>query len=409
MMHLPFSLFLSLKYLKPKRTLLSIASVMSVIGVMLGVAVMVIVISVMTGFDDMWRDKILSFNAHLVVRQFGAIDDPENIVGRVERLEGVTGAAPLIQGLVFVQREGQVYTPIARGVLPEQETKVSRIPENIVDGTYYLEDDEIIIGRDLAFQMGVSVGDEVLVYSPQSFASADEFHLPEELTVSGIFELGMWDFDMGYVLTSLETARELYNMEDGVHAVQVMTSDPYHAETTARLISSELGSEYIVQTWMELNHQLFAALRVEKNLMLFILIFIVLVAAFGIASTLINTTYQKTREIGLLKAIGFSSGSIMRVFFWQGCIEGVAGTAAGIGLGRLALHYRNDLLQFLSNRLNLDLLPKELYHLSEIPATTTGTDILLISIVALMICMLAGLLPAMRAAHLDPVRALRYE
>ncbi|MFH0878855.1 MAG: FtsX-like permease family protein, partial [Lentisphaerota bacterium] len=215
--------------------------------------------------------------------------------------------------------------------------------------------------------------------------------------------------DVGFILTSLEKARALYGMESGVHAIQVMTRDPYHADMVARKIRQALGYEFEANTWMDLNRQLFSALKVEKSMMFFLPIFITIVAAFGITNTLITVTVQKTREIGLLKALGFSSGSIMRVFFWQGWIEGFIGTVAGIGAGLLALHYRNGLMRFMSDRLHMDLLPKELYHLSEIPSTTSWMDILIIALSVMVICTLAGLVPAYQASRLDPVRALRYE
>jgi lipoprotein-releasing system permease protein len=271
------------------------------------------------------------------------------------------------------------------------------------------EDDELILGRDLAQQMGVRLGDRILVYSPQNFISQEEIRLPEELRVAGVYELGMWDFDMGYVMTSLYMARELYGMEDGVHGIQVMTGDPYRAHLVAESVKSLLGPDFDVRTWMEMNRQLFAALRVEKNMMFFLLIFITIVAAFGITNTLITMTVQKTREIGVLKSLGFTSGSIMRVFFWQGWIEGVLGTACGIGLGLSIIHYRNDLMQLLSRRFGWELFPKELYHLSEIPASTSTFDVLLIALSVMAICTLAGVVPAYRAATLSPSRALRYE
>ncbi len=409
-MNLPFSLFLALKYLKPKRTFISVITVISVLGVMLGVAVLIIVISVMSGFNEMWREKILSFNAHITVFRHDGIEDSEALLGRIEAVDGVTGAAPYIQGLVFVSHRDQVFTPLLRGVHPEHELRVSRIPEHMVSGRFSVEyEEEVVIGRDLARQMGVRVGDEILVYSPQSFMSPEELRLPEELVVTGIYELGMWDFDAGYMLSSLVAARDLFAMDHGVHAIQVMTDDPFRADAVAERISEVLGPLYEARTWMELNRQLFAALRVERNMMFFLLIFITIVAAFGITNTLITMTVQKTREIGLLKSLGFSSGSIMRIFFWQGWVEGVFGTVFGVGFGLLVLRYRNDLMRFLSDRFGWELFPKELYHLAEIPARTSAVEILFIALVVLVICTLAGLVPAYRAASLDPARALRYE
>lgn len=408
-MNYPFSLFLALKYLKPKRTFVSVITIISVIGVMLGVAVLIIVLSVMSGFDHMWRDKILSFNAHITLTGYGAIDAPDELIERIESVDGVNGAAPYVEGLVFLQHQDRIYTPLLRGIDPAYEVRVSRVPEHIVAGTFDIVYEEIVLGRDLAAQMGVRVGDTILVYSPQSFVSPDEIRLPEELVVSGIYELGMWDFDMGYTLTSIGMARELYGMEQGVHGVQIMTDDPYRAHLVAERLKADLGPNYEVRTWMELNRQLFAALRVEKNMMFFLLIFITIVAAFGITNTLITLTVQKTREIGLLKSLGFSSGSIMRVFYWQGWIQGVLGTALGIVMGLTILAYRNDLMYWLSEQFGWELFPKELYHLSEIPASTSPVDLVLIAVSVMVICTLAGLVPAYRAASLDPARALRNE
>ncbi len=408
-MSLPFSLFLALKYLRPKRSFLSVVTILSVLGVLIGVAVLVIVLSVMSGFDRMWREKILAFNAHLLVYVDASAAEPEEWMARIEADADVTGVAPFVQGLAFITHHSAVFTPVLRGVDPAREPAVSRVPDHIAVGHFDVEDDGLVIGRDLARRLGVRVGDAVVVYSPQSFLRAQEIRLPEELVVRGIFDLGMFDFDAGYALCSIPKARDLFGLERGVHGFAVMTRNPFAAAAIARRLSECLGPGADVRTWMDMNRQIFTAVRVEKNMMFFLLIFITIVAAFGITNTLITVTVQKTREIGLLKALGFSSGAVMRVFMWQGWLAGAIGTAAGIGAGLWTLRYRNTLMRFLSARLGLDLLPPELYHLSEIPSYTQTSDLWAIAASVMIICTLAGLIPALRAARLDPARALRYE
>ena len=405
-----FSLFLAFKYLKPKRSFLSMVTILSLLGVTLGVAVLIVVLSVMTGFDETWRDKILSFNAHVKISEYGGtLRQPEKVLSSIRNLKGISGAAPNLEGLVFMQAGDNVHTPMLRGVDPVLERTVSRVPASVVDGEFSIGYDEVVIGSDLALRMGLNVGDSVLVYSPQNFVSQDELRMPAELTVSGIFEVGMWEFDAGYVLTSLETARGIYNVEQGVHSIQVMTDDAMTAPSLAADIRKVLGPYFSARTWIEMNQQIFTALQTEKNMMFFLLIFITIVAAFGITNTLITLTVQKTHEIGLLKALGFSSRRIMGIFLWIGAVQGIIGTGLGLGLGLLALCYRNELLNFISMQFRVDLLPKELYQLSQIPAHTTAQDVTIVCVTVLVICTLAGLIPAWRAARLEPVEALRNE
>ena len=408
-MSLPFSLFLALKYLKPKRSYFSVITIISVLGVMLGVAVLVIVLSVMSGFDDMWREKILDFDAHLTVMAREPIAEPGPVAAAIGRIHGVRGVGPFIQGPVVVQQDNQIYTPILRGVDPARERTVSRIPDAIVYGAFDLTDGGVVIGADLAARMRVVVGDTILVNSPRSFMARDEIRLPEEYTVRGIFQVGMWEYDSGFILCGLETARDLFELDAGAQALKVMIDDPYQAPAAARRIETILGPRYSARTWMEQNQQLFGALRVEKNMMFFLLIFITIVAAFGITNTLITVTVNKTREIGLLKSVGFQSASIMRIFLWLGWIEGMVGTTAGILSGLVVLRYRNDLMRWLSDTFSMELFPKELYHLSEIPARTAVSDVAIVAIAVIAICTLAGLIPAYRAARMDPVQALRHE
>ncbi len=380
------------------------------LGVTIGVAVLIVVLSVMTGFDEVWRDKILGFNAHVsIVQQGGIVRNPDRVLEQAMQVEGVVGVAPSLEGLVLIQVDERVHTPILRGVDPEYEPSVSQVPGNIIAGKFAVEDEQVVVGNDLARRLNVRVGDTLTVYSPQSFVSEDEIRLPEELTVSGIFHVGMYEYDVGFIFTSLETARGLYDVNEGVHSVQVMLDNPLRAPEAALHLREKLGLGFIPRTWMEMHSKIFAALHVEKNMMFFLLAFVALVAAFSITNTLITLTIQKTREIGLLKSLGFGNGGITGIFFWMGLIQGVLGNVFGVGLGLLVLKYRNELLSFMSSEFNLELLPPELYQLSKLPSHTTGSDVAIVCGLVLVFCTLAGFVPALRAAKMEPVDALRYE
>ncbi len=409
-MKLPFSLFLAFKYLKPKRSFISAVTLVSMLGVTIGVAVLIVVLSVMTGFDEVWRDKILGFNAHVsVVQRGGIVVNPDRVLELAAQVPGVRGAAPGLEGLVLIQTGERVHTPILRGVDPRYEPSVSQVPGHIIAGAFDVGDDQIVVGRDLANRLDVWVGDKLTVYSPQSFVAEDEIRLPKELVVSGIFSVGMYEYDVGFAFTSLDTARSLYDVEQGVHSVQLMLDDPMMAAPVAQQLRERLGPGYYARTWMEMHSQIFAALHVEKNMMFFLLAFVALVAAFSITNTLITLTVQKTREIGLLKSLGFGNGGITGVFFWMGLVQGVLGNVLGVGLALLVLKYRNELLLFMSSEFNLELLPPELYQLSQLPAHTTGSDVAIVCGLVLLFCTFAGFFPALRAARMEPVDALRYE
>ncbi len=406
---MPFPLFLALKYLKPRRAYFSVITLISLLGVLLGVALLIIVLSVMTGFDDMWKEKILGFNAHITVGGSEVLHQPMELADRIAKVPGVRAAAPYIQGPVMIRHAGALYTPILRGVDPERERGVSAVPSHLVAGTFPRHRGEVAVGQELAMRMNLRIGERLTVHSPSAFLSGEEIRLPEELEVSGIFYVGMWDFDMHFLFTTLETARDVHGLRDGAHAIHVMTEDPQRAWAVAGRIREALEWRYPVETWMEQNQQLFGALRVEKNMMFFLLIFIAIVAAFGITNTLITLAVQKTREIGLLKAIGFSNLQVTGVFFVIGFLQGLAGTVAGILFGLAVLSRRNEILEVMSTLFRMDLLPKELYRLSEIPSRTTVGDVVIVATLVVLICTMAGILPAGRAARLDPVEALRNE
>lgn len=410
-MMLPFSVFLALKYLRPKRSFISIVTIISVLGVLLGVAILVIVMAVMSGFDNMWREKILSFKPHLtVVDQFGVIEGEGDLCRTLDKIPGVTGVAACIQTQVLVQHHGRTSAPIVIGIDPERAASVTKVPNSIVEGSFDLSGDGVVIGVDEANRLGLGLGDTLLVYSEVNMRamSMDELYLPEELVVSGIFNLGMQKFDAGVLLTSLDVARNLVGIDEGAYAIYIMTDDPFRFGEYSERVRDALPSRYRVVTWKDEDRVLFDALSHEKGMMGVLLGIITVVAIFCVTNTLIVITYQKTGEIGLLKALGVSSWKIMGVFVWLGWIQCIVGTIGGIGVGFLVLHNLRRIAAFLG-RLNVEVFPKDIYGLSEIPWMISRSDISFIALFVMVSCTLISLIPAVRAVWLDPVEALRHE
>ena len=219
----------------------------------------------------------------------------------------------------------------------------------------------------------------------------------------------MYEYDEGFAYTSLSTADSLYVGDGNITSIQVMLDNPMNALSVVSKLPSPLRNNWYPQTWMEAHKQIFTALQVEKNMMFFLLAFVALVAAFSITNTLITLTVQKTHEIGLLKALGFPNKSIVGIFIWMGLIQGIIGTSLGIGLALIVLKYRNQLLNFMSNEWNLELLPPELYQLSQLPSQTTLYDVSIIAGLVIIFCIVAGIIPAWRSAKMSPVNALRFE
>jgi len=410
MTRLPFELFLGLRYLKPKRTFVSVITLISLAGVTIGVWVLIVVIAVMSGFDRELREKLMGMYAHVTVTG-GLIEHSDRLLKTVLDTPHVKAASPFAMGLVLVEFRRHVATPYLKGIDPQREVTVSKLGTYIKEGRLDLTGDKVVIGSELASQYGIFLGDKITVYSPRNLEKkGEEVYLPMELTVTGIFESGMYEYDAGLIFTSLETAQELYDLGNAAQGIEIMTDDPIvGARDVAESLNKKLPPGLRAQTWAQMNQRLLGAIQVEKSVMFFILTFIIVVAAFGIMSTLITVTVQKTREIGVMKALGAASSKILRVFLLQGFIVGIFGVVIGIGLGLLTVHNINPINHFLSHVVGIELFPREIYNFPSIPAFLTGRDLLTIGLSALVICTLAGLLPALRAARLEPVEALRYE
>ncbi|MBI5393866.1 MAG: ABC transporter permease [Verrucomicrobia bacterium] len=411
-MSLPVELFLCLRYLKPKRSFVSVITLISVVGVLLGVAVLIVVMAVMSGFDRDLRAKILEMNAHIIVTNKAIIEKPGPVLATIRKVPGVTAASPYVWGPVLIEFDRKAFTPYVKGIDPAAEGKVTDIGRYIQKGKYDLSGQSVIVGAELAKQFNIFPGDKLTVYSPKNFQQRKEVYLPVELTVNGISSSGLYEYDLGIMFTSLSVAQELYNLGKGVHEIAVMVEggdEPKRCQVAANALNGALQRPLRAETWMQRNQRLLMALQVEKNVIFFINFFIIIIAAFGICSTLITITVQKTREIGVLKAVGTPSLSVMGIFILQGFVVGVIGTLLGLASGILLVQFRNPVNRWLSSSLGVELFPREIYNFAEIPAQVNMPDVLWICGAALVICTLAGLGPAVRAARLDPVEALRYE
>jgi lipoprotein-releasing system permease protein len=424
MSRLPFELLLALRYLRPKRTFVSIITLISIVGVALGVAVLMIVISVMSGFDHDLRDKILGFNAHLkIFAQGRPLENYSPVMQIVSSNKNVRGVAPFVLGQVLVVTQptnGEsklTGAPWVRGVDVERESSVSVLPQSIVAGKFDLSGRGLVVGSQFAANLNLSVGDRVSIYSPQDLEKMEkqrgktdeEAVLPDDYEVRGIFDVGYFDYNANVIVTSLENAQELYDLNDGVHGLMVMLRDPYQAPEVRRELAAALGPNYNMTIWTEENSGILNALLVEKNVMFYLLFFIVLVAALCILSAQITFVVQKTREIGMLKALGATNLQISGVFLVQSAIIGVLGVISGYGFGMLALIYRNEFLHFMNHLTGFELFPASIYGFGDLPAVINPHDIFIICGCSFVICILGGVLPAIRAGRLKPVEALRYE
>jgi lipoprotein-releasing system permease protein len=426
MSRLPFEAFLALRYLRPRRTFVSVITVISIIGVLLGTAVLIIVIAVMSGFDRQWRDTILGFNAHLKVyasQQDQSLTNYDTILRAVAANPDVVGVSPFIRTIVLLKTEpdegqSRLYPPHLVGVDPESVGRVSILPRRIVAGSFELADNGLLVGRDFAMRMGLDVGSRVALYSSSSVEKMQagvgktnaEVLLPEDFTIRGIFDVGFPDYNSEVIVTSLEDARELLKMpENTAQALQVKLRDPFLAEKVKADLDKVLPGGLEVYTWKQENPDIFSALEVEKKTMFFVLFFIMIVAAFGIVNCQITFVVQKTREIGILKALGAGGRQILWLFLSQSLVVGVLGVGLGFGTAMLALAYRNEFLAFLRNVTHSQVLPASIYHVYDLPASIQAGDVAFICGTAFVTCVLAGLFPAWKASRLQPVEALRHE
>jgi lipoprotein-releasing system permease protein len=420
-----FELFVSLRHLKAKRTqkFISLNTWISIGGVALGVMALIVVIAVMSGFGKDLRDKILGTNSHIVVTNItrSGMDDYESVLKKVMQAEGVKAAAPFILNQVMLTFGGNSSGVVVRGIDPDREAMVSDLEKNLIQGDLAMlkrsenaskgpRRDNIILGKELAQKLGVQMDDAVAMVSPASRLTPMGLVPKIKLfKVVGFFESGMFEYDSSLAFISVESAQKFFSMKETVSGVEIRVDDIDHADKIAESLQENLGFPYYARDWMRMNKNLFSALRLEKIVMFIILILIILVAAFNIVSTLFMVVMEKTKEIAILKSMGASRTSIMKIFSLQGLIIGVTGTFIGCVGGFTIVPNLNEIVGFIESIFGITAFPSDVYYLDKLPSEIQYLDSFLIIIFSILICFLASLYPAWRASRMDPVDGLRYE
>jgi lipoprotein-releasing system permease protein len=411
----PFEWLLSLRYLRARRQegFISVNAGFSFLGIMLGVATLIIVMAVMNGFRKELLDKILGLNGHLLIQPLEApLTDWRDVAERVGKVEGIKLAAPIVEGQALASSPFSAAGVLLRGVLAADLSKLPSVANNIRQGTLegFDEGQGVAIGRRLADQLSLRAGDSVTLVAPRG-AVTPMGTTPRIKTykVAAVFEVGMSEYDAAFVFMPLVESQAYFNRAGDVTAIEVYTDNPDRVERYRKLVSDAAGRPIYMVDWRQRNATFFSALQVERNVMFMILTIIVIVAAFNITSGLIMLVKDKGRDIGILRTMGVTQGAIMRVFMVTGASVGVVGTLVGFILALIICLNIESIRRFISWVTNTELFSPELYFLSKLPADVDGAETAAVVVMALALSLLATLYPAWRAARLDPVEALRYE
>ena len=399
-----YELWLGLRYLFAKRRerFISLIAGFSIGGVALGVAALIVVLAVMSGFNHDITDKLVGTNAHLIIERANGITDPEPLVRRVSGTEHVVGVSPYISGQAILRLPDRAFGVLVRGIDTKRESRVNRLADYVVVGRLPVNDDEVLVGTELAAFIGAGLGAKLKLISPAD----GETH---EMKISGIFRSGMYEYDANLIAMNLKKAQGFFKLGERVSGIGVKLDKLELAPEVERVLQAQAGPSFDVKTWQELNPALFGALRVEKTVMFIILTLIIVVAALNITSMLIMIVMEKTKDIGILRSLGATRGSVALLFLWQGCAIGAFGISLGLAGGVALARNLNAVARWLEATWGISVFPPTVYYLDHIPAQVNGHDVFAVVSSAFLLSVVAGTYAAIRAAALPPVEALRYE
>ncbi|MBA3998158.1 MAG: lipoprotein-releasing system transmembrane subunit LolC [Candidatus Accumulibacter sp.] len=415
-MALPYELLIGLRYTRAKRRnhFISFISLISMLGIALGVAALIVVLSVMNGFQTELRSRILAVVSHVQISGAnGEMAGWERVAAQAEKQPHVTGAAPFVQAQGMLAYGQSVRGALVRGILPDLEDKVADFRPHMKSGSLdALTPDSfnIVLGAELARALGVFVGDKVTLIAPQGVVTpAGVVPRLKTFNVVGLFEVGMFEYDSGLALIRMEDAQRLYRMEDRVSGVRLKLDDLFAAPRVARELVTRIDADAFISDWTRSHANFFRAVQIEKNMMFIILSLIVAVAAFNIVSTLVMAVTDKQADIAILRTLGASPGSVMAIFMVQGALIGCIGLGLGVA-GGVAVALNVDVLVPLIERLlGTQFLAKEVYYISELPSELQWGDVTTITLVAFVLALAATVYPSWRASRTNPAEALRYE
>ena len=415
-MALPYELLIGLRYTRAKRRnhFISFISLISMCGIALGVTALIVVLSVMNGFQTEVRDRILAVVSHVQISGVnGEMSGWEEVARSSMQVPRVLGAAPYVQAQGMLSSGQSVRGVGIRGISPDQEKEVADFHSHIKKGDFDSlkpESFNTLLGSELARALGVSVGDKITVIAPQGVVTpVGVVPRLKTFTVSGIFEVGMFEYDSGLALVHIEDAQKLYRMEDRVSGVRLKLDDLFQAPGVVRQLAGSLTVPAYISDWTHSHANLFRAVQIEKNMMFIILLLIVAVAAFNIVSTLVMAVTDKQSDIAILRTLGASPGSIMAVFIVQGAMIGFIGLGIGVVAGIALAQNIDVVVPFIERVLGTQLFSKEVYYISELPSELRWSDVTTITSVSFVLSLVATIYPSWRASRINPAEALRYE